>query len=228
MTCCCDTIGAPDTPRQCPEHFGLWRGDKRLTSVSKIVGMWPQEPCSQCGMPIYSDHVPNCRVKAAFENARERGSEVDTLFGKYVMGKLTAIPAGVREDSRNLFMKLKLWFDKQKFSNVESQVLVADNEVGGVLDLRLDGMILDLKCTYDISPTAAIQVGGYAALDDASRAPEYRGKLKAGILHCSERFTEPKLKLFDVQQIMDDFATCRAMWKLVNRNGKYKGGSFAD
>jgi hypothetical protein len=215
MNCCCETIGsALDVPRQCPEHFSLWRGDRRLISVGKIVAMWPQEPCSGCGMPIYSNHIGACPVKANIDNAKERGSEADNLFGRYVMGKLHAIPAGTREDVANkngtgLLQKLIRWFDAQKFSSVESQVVVADEEVGGVLDLRADGMILDLKCTYDVSPTHKIQVGGYVALDKTVK--------KAAVLHCTERFAAPRLLYLDVAEIVSDFTTCRKMWQLVNR-----------
>lgn len=209
MTCLC----APHVTeglRQCPEHFSLWDNGVRLTSVGRIVGMFPQEPCNQCGMPIYSDHVAGCRVKAAIENAKERGSEVDVLFGQYVTGRLSKIPAGTREDVRSLFMKLKVWFDAQNYSSVESQVIVSDGEVGGILDLRVDGMILDLKCTYDVSPTHGIQVGGYVTLEKR----DVRG---AGILHVTERFAAPRLIPLDVDTITADFAACRKMYEVVAR-----------
>lgn len=217
--CSCQSIGAPNVARQCPQHFSLWRGDKRLVSVSKIVGMWPQDPCSTCHWPIYSDHAPGCIVKRNIDNANRRGREVDSLFSAWVVGKLDRIPAGVGKDSRELFVKLTKWFDKQNFSSVESQVLVADEEVGGVLDLRLDGMIVDLKCTYDVSESYPIQVGGYLALDNATAvaAKEKRAASRGAILHCTERLSEPKFISLDTVRVISDFMTCREMWKLVDR-----------
>lgn len=204
---------------QCPDCFGLYKGDKRLVSVSRIIGVWPQEPCSSCHWPIYSDHQAGCSVKANIDNARERGRQVDSLFSAYVIGKLDKIPAGTRKDvydveGNGLLQKLMTWFDKQRFADVESQVVVADDECGGVLDLRLDGMIVDLKATSKISPTHAIQVGGYVSLDVFASRKWPKG---AAILHVTERLATPKLIPLKMDEVAGDFETCRDLYRVVQR-----------
>ena len=208
----------PSMPRgglvQCADCHGLFRDDKKLVSVSKIVGMLPQEPCSECKFPMWGDHDPRgCSVKKNIENAKERGSQVDALFSAYVMGKLSKFPIGTRDDSEALFNKLADWFDKQRFTDVEAQVLVGDDEVGGVLDLRVDGMILDIKAVYDPSPTHAIQVAGYAFLGNADRC---------GILHVTARHNTPRLITLDRERVVDDFLMCRQMWRTAERLKRLK------
>lgn len=210
--CTCEHWDIADTsPRQCPTHFSLFKGMKRLTSVSRIAGMYPLDPCVSCGWPIFSAHQAGCAVRAAIDNAAIRGREVDALFSAWVMDQ--PLPENAREDSAALFYKLCKWFDKQGFVKAETQVLVADDEVGGILDLRVDGMIIDLKATYDVSPTAAIQVGGYCSLDNEWLDPI----ADAAILHVTARLAEPKLIRLDLKRILEDFGVCREMWKLTQR-----------
>lgn len=217
--CDCASIGAPNELRQCKTCYRIFRGDKRLVSVSRVLALWPQEPCSSCAWPIYSDHQPGCSVKLAIDNAQERGSAVDALVTAYVRGTLKCIPAGTRKDVVELFWKAKAWLDKHTCITREAQVVVGDDKFGGVLDLFLDGVILDLKCVHDLRPTHPVQVGGYVTLH---RAMGYfpRG---AGILHVTERFKEAKLIPLDVSQITWDFEALRQAWSVVDRrkgNGK--------
>lgn len=190
--CLCGSIGRTDL-RQCPEHFHLWSGDARLTSVGRIVAQsFPLDPS-----------IP----AEVLNNARDRGSEVDKLFGAYVLGQLKTIPAGTRLDSQRLFMKAKGWFDKQRFRTVEVQVLLGDTDHGGVLDFRFDGVPCDLKCTYNVEESAKMQVAGYIDLCG------YNGGY---ILHVTERFTEAKL-VNVLQPEIDDWRLMLAHWRMVQR-----------
>lgn len=194
--CQCGSIGRTDL-RQCPTHFHIWAGDRRLTSVGSIIRVcWP--PPAQ---------LPPADV---LENARDRGAEVDKLFAAYVLGKLTKIPAGTRTDARDLFLKLMKWYGRQNFKTVEVQVLLGGEDYGGVLDFRFDGIPCDLKATYNVETTAVMQVAGYAALCG------YNG---GHILHVTERF--PDVRLVTVHS--EDIADWNVMlnhWRMLQRRLK--------
>lgn len=195
MSCECGSIGRTDL-RQCPEHFHLWLGDKRLASIGSIIRqVWP---------PPASPPPPE-----VLENARDRGSEVDKLFADYVRGTLTAIPAGTRQDARALFLKLQKWYDAQNFRKAEVQVLLGDTDHGGVLDFAFDGIPVDLKCTYNVEQTAIMQVAGYSKLYGA----------EGMILHVTERFPTPKLVKLG-RADFDDWETMLAHWRMLTRRLK--------
>src|SRR5437899_1879610 len=124
QACSCGSIGAdPDVVRQCPEHFHIWRGDRRLASVGSIIRTcWPPPAV-----------LPPPDV---LENARDRGDVVDKLFAAYVRDGRVHVPAGTRTDAVELLRKLIRWFDKQNFQSVETQVLLGGEDYGGVLDFR--------------------------------------------------------------------------------------------
>lgn len=199
------------TAVQCPEHFGIWKAGQRLTSVGRIVGLYPSDPCSQCHWPIYSDHMGGCSVKANIDNANVRGKAVEALLTSYLAGTLRAIPAGTRFDVRDLFLKAKGWFDKQGFRSIQSQVLLSDEDTGGVADFICDGMILDLKTVHSLSETHGLQVGGYMSL---------HGSERGALLHITER-KEPTLRIVDVQARYD-FRELRHAYRVIQRLGGVK------
>lgn len=193
--CDCASIGKSAELWQCP-HFRIFRGDRRLTSVGRIVSAsFPLDP------KIPAD---------VLESARERGSEVDALFGAYVLGKLAKIPAGTRNDSRDLFLKAKAWYDRQSFKTVEVQVLLGGDDYGGVLDFRFDGIPLDLKCTYNVEVSARIQVAAYAVLSN---------QIDGEILHVTERFAEARLVTLNGDDL-HDFEISLAHWRMKERRQK--------
>lgn len=196
-TCTCGSIGRTDL-RQCPDHFYIWNGDVRLTSVGRIAGLsFPLDPS------IPTD---------VLENARDRGSEVDKLFAAYCLGKLRAIPSGTRNDARDLFLKAMKWFDRQRFKKVEVQVLLGVSDYGGVLDFRFDGIPCDLKCTYNVEESAKMQVAGYVDLCG------YNG---GHILHVTERYAEPRLVNILMEEV-DDWRVMLAHWRMLKRRGVFK------
>jgi hypothetical protein len=192
-TCQCGSIGRTDL-RQCPEHFHLWRGDVRLTSVGRIIrDCWPKP-----------ETMPPADV---LENARDRGDQVDKLLAAYVLGKLKAFPVGTRRDAMALFDKVQTWYDKQTFRKVEVQVLLGAQDHGGVLDFRFDGLPVDLKATFQIEQTARMQVAGYADLC---------GESDGYVLHVTERFKEARLHLVGAEDI-HDWRILRDCWRMVAR-----------
>ena len=221
-TCLCGSL-SPE-PVQCPDHKGIFKNGKRLISVGKIVGLLPQPPCNMCGAASYGEHErrskdgKHCDVYEKIVNAQERGSQCDELFSKWVIGKLTDIPKKTRHDvydeigGTGLLQKLMRWFNKQKFTKVESQVVVGDDEVGGVLDLRFDGIVYELKSVYDVTSQHFIQCAGYSDLIDDNEF--------GVVLHVSERFPEPRLRMTNYEDLRD-FRTLRAAYSvLVRRSGK--------
>lgn len=207
-SCVCQTIGAPAEVRLCEEHHAYWRGDRRLTSVTAVVkGMWPEKPDFSAA------------PEGVIENARERGVEVDTLFTAYLRGKLHEIPAGTREDSADLFMKLVRWWEKRSGMEADAQVILADDEIAGCADIVPPKAVYDLKTTYDLEPTYSLQVGGYCHLYEAQYGvlPE-----ECGIIHLTKRFAEPKLVKFEVMTVVSEFRIVRDMWRLTRRLSRRK------
>lgn len=195
----------PDSVWQCKDCHVIRRGAKRLVSVGRVIhAVWPPPE-----RPIDPD---------VLENARWRGEQADVLFGLYVTDRLYSIPRGTRTDVYNplpphngLLQKLIRWYDKQGFTSVESQVVLAAGDYCGVCDLRLDGMWVDLKSVYDLRPEHYIQIGGYCWLADQG------DKQSAALLHCTERFAEPKLVKLAVSDIVQDFKTVKSMYELIKR-----------
>lgn len=195
MTCSCGSIGSTEL-RQCPEHFHIWNGDRRLTSVGSIIRTcWHQGP------------MPPADV---LENARDRGSVVDGLVADYVRGKPFKIPAGTRTDAIELFYKVRNWFDAQHFHDAQVQVVLGDTDYGGVLDFRFDGVPVDLKATYNVEPTAVMQVAGYTDLC---------GESVGGILHVTERFSSPRWIPITADDI-EDWRTMLKHWRMLQRRIK--------
>lgn len=219
MTCLCALIQRE--PHQCPEHYSLYRNGRRLTSVSRIVGMWPQESCSSCHWPMFSEHVLGCRVKANIDNARERGIGVDELFSGWLNGTLQAIPSDTRQDVKERTLALIEWWQKTHppESQARAQVVLASETVGGIVDI-LDGYsnyILDLKNTSEIAAYYPIQLGGYAVCYEVQFGMLPRG---LGVIHCTQKKDGPvsiRVVEFDVAECKRDFLTCWDMYELVKR-----------
>lgn len=208
-TCYCSSIGADAAKvRFCPDCHKYWRGDKQLSSVSKVLRtIWPLKP-------DFSKAKPE-----VIENARDRGVVADQLFSLYVIGGLDRIPRGTRQDSVELFFKARRWWDNRKHGEVRSQVILADQDLAGTCDIQDDDDILDLKCTYDIEATYPLQLGAYGELFYST----YQRPVKSlTILHVTERYAEPKVIKIDLASTLQDWAVIRDMWRLVQRrsNGK--------
>lgn len=172
----------------------------RLASVGRIIReCWPAPK-----------QLPPAAV---LENARDRGASVDELLTSYVRGTLHVFPAGTRRDAIALFEKARAWYDKQGFGGAEAQVLLGGDDHCGVADLRIHGLILDLKSTYDVSDTHIMQVAAYASLD--SDCDDY------DILQVTERHKEARLTTYGQREV-DDWRTMLSHWRMVERRGGWK------
>jgi len=154
---------------------------------------------------------------AVLENARLRGVETDELFCRYIGGTLDEIPAGTRKDVWNpdtgtgLLQKLIPWWDKQGLT-ARTQVILHDDEIAGTADIVTDDMIMDLKCTYNLESTYELQLAAYLDLDKSPGTTK-----RIAIIHCTERFDEPRLVVLPQAQCFFDWGVLRDMWAMVRR-----------
>jgi hypothetical protein len=196
-------LAPADKVRLCDEHHSYWRGTKRLLSVSHVLrSTWPYKPDFSAAPP------------GVIENARERGSQVDVLFTRYLRGQLKAFPADTREDSMELFFRLKRWWDGRKWDAVQAQVILADDEIAGMCDVLADDWVYDLKTTHDIEPMYHLQLGAYAQLHFATYQKPVKG---IGIIHVTKRYATPKLIKLDMYECLQDWATLRECYSMAAR-----------
>lgn len=196
-------IAPPDKVRFCPEHHSYFRGQKRLISVTKVLrAAWPFPP-------DYSAAPPG-----VIENARERGSQVDELFTRYIRGQLKAFSPDVRTDSMDLFFRLKRWYDARNWESVQAQVILADDDMAGTCDVIADGWVYDLKTTHDIEPMYHLQLGLYAQLYFSTFKEPVKG---IGIIHVTKRYSTPKLIKLDLMECAKDAMTLRECYFMAAR-----------
>ena len=209
--CICETIGAnPSVVRLCEEHHVYKRGDKRLTSVHGVLKVWPVKSS-------WEDKGP--WVDARVANARDRGREVDALLSAWLSGALEEIPAGTREDVKELFMQIVPWW-QHRFAGVEAkaQVILADEDIAGTADIVIlsGDEIWDLKCVSELQQKYQLQLGAYCTLYEAQygRTPK-----RCGVIHV-KKDREPKLVPYDPFIVASEFRIVREMWKLVKRKSR--------
>lgn len=188
----------------CADHHRYSLNGKRLWGVTSVI---------KDVLPPQYDKVP----PETLEYARERGIIVDALVTDYVLGKEPMIPVGSPNDpdlhaeSTELFWKFAEWWNKQGFRNVEAQAIVHDDEVAGMLDLRVDGVVYDLKTVSKLMPSHFLQVGAYIRLGrNEGRATE--GQL----IHLTKRFKAPKIVPVPLDWVVD-WETVRDFWRLKRR-----------
>ncbi len=202
--CNCTLWDTKDTSvRFCAEHHRYHRGPKQLVSVSKVLrSTWPIVPDFSAAKP------------EVIENARDRGVVVDQLFSSYVMGGLDRIPRGTRQDSVELFFKVRRWWDNRKHGQVQSQAILADEEIAGTCDVLDDDEIYDLKCTYEIEKTYPLQLAAYGQLHFST----FQKPVKSlNIIHVTKRYAEPKIIKVDIPSTLQDWMTLREMYRMVQR-----------
>lgn len=218
VPCTCGSIGAdPNAVRQCSEHFRIFRGDKRLASVGSVIrDTWPIKK-------NFEDAAP-----AVLENARDRGVVCDELFSAWLNGTLISIPAGTRADAVGRFIAVQEWW-VHEFGDApaRAQVLLADHEIAGTVDIVVDWvdppshLIIDMKNVSAIDPTYHLQLGGYAELYEAQYDVPVAG---IGILHVTQPKDKPvSVKYVDVpvELALKDWRALREMWQVVRRRTVY-------
>src|SRR5262245_39595628 len=111
--------------RLCEEHHRYWKGGKELVSVSEIIrSTWAFKS-------NFSQAKPS-----VLANALSRGIQVDRLISKYLSNDLKVLPKGTRFDAAQLFLKFRRWWFDHKHGDIQTQVLVHDDSVGGMMDIR--------------------------------------------------------------------------------------------
>lgn len=204
MICVCHIIGERDVLRFAECHHRFFLNDRELPSVTKILrACWPVKPDFSAA------------PADVLENARIRGSALDELCSAYVAGKLDRIPAGTREDVKDLFLKALPWFDEAlKTGPLKAQERLTDGFVAGITDFTGEAIVFDLKGTYDIEPYYPVQVGGYIELFEA----QYKRQVEAaGILHVTARLPKPRWIPLNVAECRDDWKTLRRCWEMAHR-----------
>lgn len=205
-SCTCQTIGAPAGVRLCEEHHRYWNGDKQLQSVTRIIReTWPLKKDFEAADP------------AVLEHARDRGIRVDKYVSAFVAGGGVRIPAGEWQEVVELVQKFVPWWSEIGKGKAKAQVLLHDEEIAGTCDIVQGGSIWDLKTTYSLEPTYALQVGIYGLLYQSMYGcqPE-----ELGIIQVTKRFREPQALTLNVVETMADAATLLRMWRLVQRRTK--------
>lgn len=198
-TCLCEVISAE--LQKCEQHYTFWLNGKRLRGVTSVIrDVLP---------PDFSKIPPD-----VLDKAKHRGIIVDALASAYVIGAPLMIPVDVREDvieeATELFYKFRAWWDQQHFRDVKSQVTVHDDEVVGAIDILADGVVYDVKCTYNIEPEHHIQVAGYLDLADCGVGD---GKL----IHVTKR--KPVKASNIAPTAYADWETIKEFWRLKRRLG---------
>ncbi len=207
MNCDHATIGAPDAVEFFPCCHRYKRGDRCLTSVSKVIGIWPEKASWDNGDPYVMERV---------QDANARGVEVDSMLCDWLAGKLAGeIPVDVyRQDAADLFVKLMNWWPFG--ANVKTQVILNDGEIAGMADLVVASPsgIWDLKCVSELQPTYPLQIGGYVHLYHAEygKYPE-----RCGNIHVKKSLKVPKLVEYEPMTVASEFRIVRDMWRLVKR-----------
>jgi hypothetical protein len=199
-------VASPTEVRRCDEHHRYWRGSKELLSVSHVIkSVWPFKP-----------NFTGAKL-AVLANALNRGVEVDRLWSRYLAGDLKIVPAGTRQDSLRLFLRLKRWWSDHAHSDiVRTQVILADDQVAGTCDIldmdRHD--LFDLKTTYAIEAYYACQLGAYGALHYATFGKPVK---KLGMIHLTERYPVPQLIQLDPAEVIQDWLLIRDTFFMAQR-----------
>lgn len=193
-----------DRVRFCEVHHVYKRGAQELVSVTRVLkSVWPVKP-------DFSKADPD-----VLENARVRGVQVDQLFTQWLRGHLAAIPAGTREDAKELFKKLTDWWRENVTHPAHAQVILAGKAVAGMCDvITHEPIIRDLKTTYDIEPMYPVQLGAYGDLYEEMYGCPPEG---LEIIHLTKRFAKPQVVKLDVAECVRDWRLVKDTYQMALR-----------
>lgn len=157
----------------------------------------------------------------AIERARLRGTAVDLAFSSWIDTGKAVIPAGtelyddqIDEVKHCVQLAIDWWRENRAGVQARAQVRLFGEREAGTADIVTDTEtveIIDLKGTYEISPTHHIQVGAYVDLFDS---PSFA---KGGILHVNKRFKKAVYTPVDVGRAIYDWDTCRRFYWLLQK-----------
>lgn len=214
MTCRCGTFGNTDGIRFCKDEHRYWNNDVELTSISRVMDVWPVPPSWK------RDGV-NMEV---IENARDRGETVDALFSSWVIGALKAIPPDTRQDAVDRFKALMDWWNGKPFGEVmwlQSQMIVYDDELAGTIDLVVRTQagiaIYDLKNTSSLESTHSLKLGAYAELYPL------RPVVAIGDIQVTQARGKPvKIQVheYELSTALSEWRIVREFWNLSQRKSR--------
>lgn len=196
MTCTCNTIGNPPQFRKCPDHYRFWFGDKRLVGVGSVVNAI---------LPTDWSKIP----EAVLENARDRGEWVDRHFCRYLAlkpGESFLTDPARAEDRFDYLNRLITWWERSGMKATVTQEAVFSEHDGvvGILDLRCDKAIFDLKCTSSLAASYKLQLGGYTDYAPYGKAE--------GIIHVTKK--DVRLVPYKSEECYGKWRTAVEFWKL--------------
>lgn len=174
-TCSCQTIGSVPEIRQCPDHWTYWYGDKRLTSVGRVI---------ETLMPFDDTAM----APAVLANAKQRGKFVDVYFEEFLRGveliSLSDVPAMVEpyfiadqyrtaeQHAQDVARRIELlleWWTAKGWKAIPQHIFYSiDDGVAGKCDLVTEDKIIDLKCVSSLMPVYSLQLGAYCSYDTQS------------------------------------------------------------
>ena len=109
------------------------------------------------------------------------------------------------------------WDFKTSCDMPRAQIILADDEIAGTVDLIYGAHVRDLKNTAKIESTYSLQLGGYAALYEH----EHRHLPKSlGVIHVTQEKGKPvriREVLFDVSVAVSEFRLLLEFYRLVQR-----------
>lgn len=158
VACTCGSVGNKNGIRFCAKCHRYWNDDTELASVSSVI------------RDIYPKHSWDKADPAKVAHAKERGIRVDRYLTEYLStGRVTMNPGEWRE-VQDRFDMVTEWCEKNLRGRVESQVIVYSTRdgVAGTADIRISDTIIDLKNTWSIEKSYALQMGAYGEYGDAA------------------------------------------------------------
>jgi hypothetical protein len=158
------------------------------------------------------------KAARAIEFARERGKAVEGVLNALLRGEepVVDVPAWIsdynggetlRESVERFLPGAWNWLDTDRPAFLAAQEIVADPEAGiaGTLDLRLDGWVVDVKCTAKEELDWKIQVGAYRGMSV--------GEPNTAILHLNPKFRRGYIwRAYDADRCGWIWTTAREAW----------------
>lgn len=211
--CVCGSIGAAKELRRCDEHHTYWLADRRLDSVTGIIKkLFPTD---------YSKVDP-----VVLATAQLRGIYVDTYFSEYLTDPWNVLslqevreriePTFARDgakyaaDTATRIERLIGWWEGQgvKAKAVQGALYSEADGIAGTFDVATDEFIYDVKCTAEIQPNYALQVGSYLSMD------KQQFPLRDGaVIHVTK--DKVKLHKYDSKKIREQWKSCAAWWNTL-------------
>lgn len=213
--CVCGSIGAdPSVVRFCDAdgHHKYWRGDQRLTSVSKVISaVWPVKKDFESAPPEVLAH------------ARERGIRVDRYFSEWLRtGRVRIVAPEWREVIAGVEAVIG-WWQSEGIRDARPQVILAGEQEAGTADVLAPLMVAELKCVSALEPTYDIQVGAYV---DFLQRTNLQSIDEGFILHCKidAKTLTAKVKAVpvDLQRAVWDWRCLRDVWRVAQRRAPKK------